>query len=204
GAMLTGSQGVIRADSHEELDRAVRRVRAILAGHSSDARADPGFFELIIEDYMPGREVAVEALMTAGELSPLSIFDKPDDLTGPFFEETLYVTPSRLSPAEQADVLDVAARPARAIGPIHGPIHAELRTHQGRAQIVEVAGRSIGGLCSRVFERMAGPLEDMLLAHATGRSTETLKGGDRAMSAGVMMMPIPRSGVLRRVTGVEE
>ena len=202
--MLTGSQGVIRADSEEEFTRAVHRVRAILANHTSDARVDPGFFELVVEDYMPGREVAVEAIMTEGELSPLSIFDKPDDLTGPFFEETLYVTPSRLSPEEQADVLDVTARAARALGLTHGPIHAELRTQKGRAQIVELAGRSIGGLCSRVFQRIRGPLEDVLLAHAAGQKVEAEQRDDHAKAAGVMMMPIPRSGVLRKVTGLEE
>lgn len=202
--MLTGSQGVIRADSEEELVRAVRRVRAILEGHSSDARVDPGFFELVVEDYMPGREVAVEAIMTEGELAPLAIFDKPDDLTGPFFEETIYVTPSRLSAEEQADILDVTARAARAIGLTHGPIHAELRTHGGRAQIVELAGRSIGGLCSRVFQLIKGPLEDVLLAHAAGLPIAAPGEEDRSPAAGVMMMPIPRSGVLRKVTGVEE
>lgn len=207
--MLTGSQGVIRADDAEELARAVSRVRAILEGHGSDARAAPGFFELLVEDYLPGQEVAVEAIMTAGELSPLAIFDKPDELTGPFFEETLYVTPSRLTAEEQADILDVTARAARALGLTHGPIHAELRTHGGRAQIVELAGRSIGGLCSRVFQLVAGPLEDVLLAHAAGLPVPALRRGEEdarpgARAAGVMMMPIPRSGVLRRVSGLDE
>jgi hypothetical protein len=177
-------------------------VRRILAKHTGDARAHPGFFDVIVEDYLPGREVAVEALMTRGAMTPLAIFDKPDELTGPFFEETLYVTPSRLPPAAQADVLDVAARAARALGLDHGPVHAELRTHEGRASVVELAARSIGGLCSQVFRLAAGPLEDVLLAHAAGLPLPA-RGGD-AGGAGVMMIPIPRSGVLRRVTGVEE
>jgi biotin carboxylase len=200
--MLTGSQGVIRADGPEDLERAVARVRRILARHPSEARADPGFFELVVEDYLPGREVAVEALMTEGAMTPLAIFDKPDDLEGPFFEETIYVTPSRLSPAETADILDVTARAARALGLGHGPVHAELRTSGGRASVVEVAARSIGGLCSQVFRLAAGPLEDLLIAHAAGLPLPS--PARAAAAAGVMMMPIPQSGVLRAVTGLDE
>jgi biotin carboxylase len=200
--MLTGSQGVIRADTEDELARAVARARRILERHPG--QGEPGFFELIVEDYIPGREVAVEALVTRGALAPLAIFDKPDELAGPFFEETLYVTPSRLSAAEQADVIDVTARAARALGLDHGPIHAELRTSGGRAQIVEIAARSIGGLCSRVFQLAAGPLEDLLLAHAAGLPLPARERLPGAEAAGVMMMPIPRSGVLKGVSGVEE
>jgi biotin carboxylase len=200
--MLTGSQGVIRADDGVELARAVARVRRILDRHGSAARADPGFFDVIVEDYLPGREVAVEGLMTAGTLTPLAIFDKPDDLTGPFFEETIYVTPSRLSAAEQVDIVDVTERAARALGLMHGPVHVELRTHAGRASVVELAARSIGGLCSQVFRLAAGPLEDVLLAHAAGLPLPRPTAG--AAAAGVMMIPIPRSGVLRHVTGLDE
>jgi hypothetical protein len=135
-------------------------------------------------------------------MTPLAIFDKPDDLVGPFFEETIYVTPSRLPPATTAEILDVTARAARALGLGHGPIHAELRVDGGRASVVEVAARSIGGLCSQVFRLAAGPLEDLLLAHAAGLP---LPAPSRAAAAaGVMMIPIPRSGVLRRVTGLDE
>jgi biotin carboxylase len=199
--MLTGSQGVIRADDPAELARAVARVRRILERHGGGARAYPGFFDLVVEDYLPGREVAIEAVMTAGEMTPLAIFDKPDDLTGPFFEETIYVTPSRLPPEAQSNLLDVTARAARALGLRHGPIHAELRTEGGRASVVELAARSIGGLCSRVFQTVAGPLEDVLLAHAAGLPLPAKEQG--AAAAGVMMIPIPRSGVLKRVTGVD-
>jgi biotin carboxylase len=182
----------------------VARTRRILDRHPGDARADPGFFHVLVEDYIPGREVAVEAVVTRGALAPLAIFDKPDELAGPFFEETLYVTPSRLSPEEQADVIDVTARAARALGLDHGPIHAELRTSGGRAQVVEIAARSIGGLCSRVFQLAAGPLEDVLLAHAAGLPLPAPARRPGAEAAGVMMLPIPRSGVLRRVSGVDE
>jgi biotin carboxylase len=199
--MLTGSQGVIRADDPAGLLAAVRRVRAILARHGSDASSDPDFYHLLVEDYLPGREVAVEGTVTDGELRVLALFDKPDDLVGPYFEETLYVTPSRLPVPSQAAVIDVAARAARAVGLTHGPVHAELRVDGPRVAMVEIAARSIGGLCSRAFEQVTGSLEDIVLSHAAGLSAPDREA--TGVAAGVMMMPIPRSGVLRRVTGLE-
>jgi biotin carboxylase len=211
--MLSGSQGVIRADDPPALDRAMARVRAILANSPSEANRDPSFYRILVEDYLPGHEVAVEALMTDGEFQPLAIFDKPDALVGPYFEETLYITPSRHSPRRQERILDVAARAARALGLSHGPIHAELRASGEEVSVVEVAARSIGGLCSRVLELVVGSLEELILAHAVGlprahrpRVREGVSSfrRTRAAASGVMMMPIPRSGILRRVTGLED
>lgn len=199
--MLTGSQGVIRADDPAGLLAAVGRVRRILAQHASDASSDPDFHHLLVEDYLPGREVALEGTVTRGELRVLALFDKPDDLVGPYFEETLYVTPSRLSAPSQAAIIDVAARAARAIGLTHGPVHAELRVDGPRVAMVEIAARSIGGLCSRAFEQVTGSLEDIVLSHAAGLSAPHREA--IGVAAGVMMMPIPRSGVLRKVTGLE-
>lgn len=206
-SMLSGSQGVIRVDDARELGDALPRVRAILDKHGGPNREDPAFRRTIVEDYLPGDEVSVEGLMTDGRLEPLAIFDKPDPLVGPYFEETLYVTPSRLPEAQQRDLIEVAERAAKALGLTHGPIHAELRTTpEGGAYVVEVAARSIGGLCSRVFSFVAGSLEELLLRHAIGLSRPSSsadgQGGDRA--AGVMMMPIPRSGVFRGVSGLDE
>ena len=204
--MLTGSQGVIRADDPESFLSAVARVRGILAGHSSDASSDPDFYHVLVEDYLPGREVAVEAMATGGAIRLLAMFDKPDDLVGPYFEETLYVSPSRLPKDVQEAVLDVTTRAARALGLSHGPVHAELRVDGPRVAVIEIAGRSIGGLCSRAFEQVTGPLEDIVLSHAAGLPVpyrvRAATEGDAA-AAGVMMMPIPRSGVLRKVRGVE-
>jgi hypothetical protein len=199
--MLTGSQGVIRADDPAGLLAAVTRVRRILAQHASDASSDPDFYHLLVEDYLPGREVALEGTVTGGELSVLALFDKPDDLVGPYFEETIYVTPSRLSAPSQAAVIDVASRAARAVGLSHGPMHAELRVDGPRVAMVEIAARSIGGLCSRAFEQVTGSLEDIVLSHAAGLSVPHREA--TGVAAGVMMMPIPRSGVLRNVTGIE-
>jgi biotin carboxylase len=199
--MLSGSQGVIRADDRPELVRAVSRVRSILAHHPSPARDDPDFHRILVEDYLEGVEVAVEALISGGEILPIAIFDKPDELVGPFFEETLYVTPSRLPPAMQAEVIDVARRAAQALGLGHGPIHAELRIGPGGPFVVEIAARSIGGLCSRTLELALRDLEGDLIAHAAGLAP---KPRDGSTAAGVMMIPIAKSGVFRRVSGVEE
>jgi len=206
--MLTGSQGVIRANDPAELLAAVRRVRTILARHGSDASSDPDFYHLLVEDYIPGREVAVEAVVSGGSFRPLAILDKPDDLVGPYFEETLYITPSRLPPLVQSTILEVAEHAARAIGLLQGPLHVELRIDGPRVAVVEIAGRSMGGLCSRVLDRATGPIEDIILSQAAGLElpiSETMSaiGQERKLAAGVMMMPIPRSGVLRRVTGMQ-
>lgn len=201
--MLSGSQGVIRANDDAELAEAVARCRRILTGATVESRRLPGFFDLVVEDYLPGEEVSIEALMTAGELQSLAIFDKPIPLTGPYFEETIYVTPSAHSEHDQAHLLEVAEAGARALGLTHGPIHAELRIHDGRASVVEIAARSIGGLCSRIVELVSGPLEDLVLCHAAGRARPA-PPPRAGLAAGVMMLPIPRHGVLRGVRGVEE
>jgi biotin carboxylase len=139
---LSGSRGVIRADDEVGLIAAIQRVTAILSGEGDD---DSGS-TLLIEQYLPGREVAVEGVVRDGELQMLAIFDKPDPLEGPYFEETIYVTPSRLPPHVQQTIARETAEAARALGLRHGPIHAELRIHDERAWLLEIAGRSIGGL----------------------------------------------------------
>ena len=191
---LSGSRGVIRANDLREVRAAVTRVRAILATAGRPA-AEP----LLLEGYVPGVEVAVEALMREGELEVLAIFDKPDPLEGPYFEETLYVTPSRL-PADVDEVEQRTAAAARALGLREGPVHAELRVDGGRAWVLELAARSIGGLCSRALRFGAGmSLEVVILRHALG-----LEVGDAAReraASGVMMLPIPDAGVLVEVRG---
>lgn len=139
---LSGSRGVIRANDETELRAAIRRVRAIL-----DAEGEAsGASTLLVESYLPGVEVAVEGVIDAGQLQVLAIFDKPDPLEGPYFEETIYVTPSRLSAHVQERIAEETAAAAAALGLRNGPIHAELRIHDDRAWLLEIAGRSIGGL----------------------------------------------------------
>lgn len=196
---LSGSRGVIRADNAQELVTAFTRARAITraAGYA------PGEDVLLLERYLPGVEVALEGLMTAGSLQTLAIFDKPDPLEGPFFEETIYVTPSRLAPSVQSAISDRTADAAVALGLREGPVHAELRINDEGVWLIEIAGRSIGGLCSTVLEFGAGiSLEEIILRHAVREPLPDTTGMDHA--AGVMMIPIPRAGILRGVAGVEQ
>lgn len=144
--MLSGSQGVIRANNPDEFVRAFQRTSRIVrhSGGADDANNDRE--HVLVEAFIAGFEVALEGLMTHGALKPLALFDKPDPLDGPFFEETLYVTPSRLSQATQTAIADCAAQACRALGLREGPVHAELRVNDQGPWVVEVAGRSIGGL----------------------------------------------------------
>jgi biotin carboxylase len=192
---LSGSRGVIRADDAEQARAAAARVRGILA-----AAQEPPGAPLLLESFLPGVEVAVEGLLRAGRLEVLAVFDKPDPLAGPYFEETLYVTPSRLSAGVLAEVEAVTARAARGLGLREGPVHAELRVDSERVSVLELAARSIGGLCSRALRFGAGvSLEEVILRHALGLGLEDL--AREATASGVMMIPIPGAGVLRGVEG---
>jgi biotin carboxylase len=195
---LSGSRGVIRANTPEDLEAAFLRTKRMLLndGYPEDKT------DILIEDFIPGVEVALEGLLTDGDLKTLAIFDKPDPLDGPFFEETIYVTPSRLPAEMQSAISAAVAVAAKSIGLRDGPVHAELRVNVQGPWMLEIAGRSIGGLCSTVLEFGAGMrLEEILLRHALGMETPSL---DRAgAAAGVMMIPIPRAGILHSVEGLE-
>ena len=196
---LSGSRGVIRADTAEEFVAAFARTRRLLLteGYLPEGAS------LLVERYLPGIEVALEGLLTGGELRVLALFDKPDPLEGPFFEETIYVTPSRLPAAIQDAIAARAAEAAAAIGLREGPVHAELRINDEGVWPIELAGRSIGGLCGSVLEFGTGVgLEELILRHAVGLPLpSTERAGD---AAGVMMIPIPRAGLLRGIHGQEE
>jgi biotin carboxylase len=204
--VLSASQGVIRADDHDALHHAHRRIAALLrrpefvAVHGDDAQV------LLYESFIPGPEVAVEALLRNGQLEPLALFDKPDPLDGPFFEETLYVTPSRLDQATQRHLFATTAAAARALGLVNGPVHAELRLLPGGVpHVIEVAARSIGGLCSRTLRFGTGrSLEELILLHAAGLPIGAADLHREGAAAGVMMLPIPRAGVLQKVHGLHE
>ena len=194
---LSASQGVIRADTVAEALAAVGRARsiAVKAGASPDQ-------PLLVEEFVHGPEVVVEGVLTNGELSVLAVFDKPDPLDGPFFEETLYVTPSRLGATELRAVTTTTQAATRALNLREGPVHAELRVRGGRAWVIEVAARSIGGLCSRTLEFGTGmSLEYLILAHALGRPVDSLRRAHAA--AGVLMLPIGAGGILAEVAGRE-
>lgn len=189
---LSGSRGVIRADDPEGLVRAVNQVRAIQLRADRDAH-DLG---LIVEDFIPGREFALEACLERGELTPLALFDKPDPLDGPYFEETLYVTPSRLPVSLQQRIGDEVARACRAAGLATGPVHAEMRVNERGIWLLEIAARSIGGLCARVLRHSLGmSLEELILRQSVGEPVAQAHAAAASGAAGVMMIPIPRRGI---------
>ena len=196
---LSGSQGVVKVDDARSFPDVFTRVAAIVAA----CRPNGTRRSVLIEDFIPGEEVAVEALLRGGELEVLAIFDKPDPLNGPFFEETIYVTPSRLPGDRQAQILATAARAARALGLTDGPIHAELRLNDRGIWMLEVAARSIGGLCSRTLRFGSGiSLEELILRHAAGLPMPSHQR--ELAAAGVMMLPIRNRGRLRAVEGQSE
>ncbi len=199
--ILAASRGVIRADTEEEFVAAFRRIEAILKAPDVVA-VGAGSDQILVEGFIPGKEAALEGLLVKGALHVLALFDKPDPLDGPFFEETIYVTPSRLPADTQTAVADVTAWAARGLGLREGPIHAELRVNPTGPWVIEIAARSIGGLCSRTLRFGTGlTLEDLILRHALGIEIESLER--ERQPAGVMMVPIPRGGVLEEVPGLE-
>ena len=199
---LAASQGVIRANNEAEFAAAYRRIGKILEGTGERERGGFEADSLLVEDYIPGREVALEGLAAGGALHVLAIFDKPDPMAGPFFEETIYVTPSRLPGETQNKIIEAVERAAGAIGLRDGPVHAELRVNEGGVWVLDVASRTIGGKCSGALEFGGGlALEDLILSKALG--TEPPSMARAGAASGVMMIPIPGRGILRGVDGME-
>jgi len=204
---LSASQGVVRANSREEFLSAAARVRRLLQSPEILATREPNLDQMLVEGYVPGGEVALEGLLTDGEMKVLAIFDKPDPLEGPYFEETIYVTPSRLAQSVQQEIAKTAKDSVRALGLSHGPIHAEFRINEHGVWPLEVAPRPIGGLCAGSlrfsFDGETEPigLEELLVRHAL-----ELPGSNsprERMASGVMMIPVPESGILEAVSGEE-
>jgi biotin carboxylase len=200
---LSASRGVIRANDVMEFEAAFLRIRALLGSVDIAALREEQNRYIQVESFIDGREFALEGLVTAGELQVLAIFDKPDPLDGPFFEETIYVTPSRESPETQRGLIAAAGSAVRALELTHGPIHAELRMQGGEAWVLEVAARPIGGLCARTLRFDDGvPLEEVILRHAVGVDVSRVRLSDPA--SGVMMIPIPKGGgIYQGVEGME-
>ncbi|GAC1398675.1 MAG: ATP-grasp domain-containing protein [Ktedonobacteraceae bacterium] len=196
---LSGSRGVIRADNPAEFVAAFTRLKRYLLAEGNREQETA----FLIEDFIPGFEVAVEGIVTHGQLKVLTLFDKPEPLDGPFFEETIYVTPSRLSEDVQHAIAHAVALAAASLGLREGPVHAELRVNEQGPWMLEIAGRSIGGLCSTILEFGSGMcLEELILRHAIGEEISTIRRDEHA--TGVMMIPIPSAGMLKAVHGVEE
>lgn len=196
---LSASRGVIRADNADDFCAAFARIRTILREHTATGQND--FIQ--IEEFIPGREFAVEGLILEGRLKVLAIFDKPDDLNGPFFEEAIYVTPSREPESVQSALEATTQQAVTALGLTNGPVHAELRYNEHGAWILEAAARPIGGLCAKSLRFSGGmSLEQLLLRFAAG---EDVANAEReTVASGVLMIPVPANGLYESVTGVDE
>ena len=205
---LSASQGVVRANNREEFVGGAARLKRLLDAPEIRATREPHLDQILVEGYLEGKEVAVEGLLTEGVLRVLAIFDKPDPLEGPYFEETIYVTPSRLSAAEQRAIEQSFVDSVRALGLTHGPVHGEFRLNKQGVWPIEVAARPIGGLCARalrfVLEAGKEPigLEELILRHELGLAGSYAPRESQA--SGVMMIPVPRSGILEKVEGQDK
>jgi hypothetical protein len=215
---LSASRGVIRADNRDGFVSAAQRIRKLLESPEIRATREAHLDQILVEGYIPGREIAVEGLLTEGVLKILAIFDKPDPLEGPYFEETIYVTPPNLSESQQLAIQECAQDCARAMGLTRGPVHAEFRIHGDRTadnQVwpLEIAARPIGGLCARAlrfvenenqtignknaYEQATMGLEELLLLHSLDLPVSAWVR--ERMASGVMMIPVPSSGILESV-----
>ena len=223
---LSASRGVIRANNREEFVNAAKRIRKLLESPELRSSRESNLDRILVEGYIPGREVAVEGVISDGVLRVLAIFDKPDPLKGPYFEESIYVTPSRLTETQQRAIQKSAEETARAVGLTQGPVHAEFRIgvdHPGGDQVwpLEIGARPIGGLCARAL-RFVTPgepapknldhpsstdtarsigLEELLLRHALHEPVD--KWEREPAGSSVMMIPVPNSGMLEKIEGEE-
>lgn len=204
---LSGSRGVIRADDERTFRDAFGRVQRLLLQKDVRALRDPLTTSILVEGFIAGTEFALEGVLERGQLQVLALFDKPDPLDGPFFEETIYVTPSGWPDSARQLIVEAVANAARALGLWHGPIHAECRVNDHGIYVLEVAARPIGGLCAKALRFESGTdalisLEELLLRHAIGESVAAYRREPDASS--VMMMPIPKGGYLKGVEGLDE
>ncbi len=193
---LSASRGVIRVDTDEEAQIAEDRIRSIVGDNGGDPDAD-----LLVEEFIAGQEVAVEGMVVDGDLVVLALLDKPDALDGPYFEETMFVTPSRHAPTVQQSTITVVEDAVHAMGLVSGPVHAEVRIAADGPTLIEIAARPIGGLCGRAltFGLLGESLESVLIRSALGLPGTGLNSATAA--AGVLMIPIPNDGRLLGIDG---
>lgn len=193
---LSASRGVIRCNTIEDLKKAATRIKAIVEKYSEPESIE----KVLIEEFIPGKEIAVEAILRKGKLIPITIFDKPDPLDGPYFEETFYISPAEIDKGTRNKVYSIIEQACLAYGLETGPIHAELRINDDGIYIIEIAARTIGGECAKLLEYASGKsLEALVIEYALGINSDVV---DLQSAAGVLMIPTPRSGILRRVEGV--
>lgn len=199
---LTASQGVIRANDPDEFRAAVARIVKLLASAEVQVTREPDLDRILVESYVSGGELALEGLLVGGKLRVLALFDKPDPLEGPYFIETIYTTPSRHKEDVQNKIIQTTMDAIKALGLTAGPVHAEMRINDQGVWMLEIAARSIGGLCSRALRFGDGiSLEELILRHAIGEDISHIEREEAA--AGVMMMPVPKTGILKEVRNIE-
>ena len=200
---LSASRGVIRANNEREFVAAFERIAKLLEQADVRISKQDSTQWVQVETYIPGAEFALEGLVTKGKLKVLALFDKPDPLEGPYFEETIYVTPSRLPDLEQQMIFDCAQKAVSALGLQDGPIHAEFRFNQRIVWVLEVAARPIGGLCAKALRFDSGmPLEELIIRHALGENIAAIEREGSA--SGVMMIPIPAAGIYEGVENIDQ
>ena len=201
---LSGSQGVIRANTSIEFIDGFNRIKKILKLESSRDECDADLLTtILVEDYVPGPEFAIEGVLDKGNLTVLALFDKPDPLVGPFFEETIYVTPTSYPDDVQSQIISTVQSACGALGLTHGPVHAEVRLDDDKVFLIDLAGRSIGGQCARTLSFGSGlSLEEIILTHAVGDDIN--QANRESSAAGVMMIPIPAAGIFQKVSGVDK
>ncbi|MFV2059405.1 MAG: ATP-grasp domain-containing protein [Gammaproteobacteria bacterium] len=198
---LSGSLGVIRVDDEQALEKTCRRVATII--RQDKKLSAENYQYLLLEEFIAGDEIAVEGILIDEKFTLLSIFDKPDPLNGPYFEETYYITPSKLTESQQQELIATLQSACDAYGLRHGPIHAECRINEDGIWVIEIAARTIGGLCGRLLQFGTGlSLEELVLAHAIGESIPTIEQLPHDKASGVLMIPIPKHGILKRVEGL--
>jgi biotin carboxylase len=200
---LSASQGVLRVNNEQEFKEGFQILTDLLSQKKIKKRGGEEANYIMVEEYIPGNEVSIEGIVSQGKLKILAIFDKPEPLEGPTFEETIFVTPTTLSGSMQSSLYETAQQAMETLGIVKGPVHIEVRINSNGNYILECASRSIGGMCSKILEFQGGmSLEELILRSSLGRNIEKSNLSDTAK--GVMMMPIKNSGKLKEMRGVEE
>ena len=199
---LSASTGVIRANNPAEFQRACKQIRAIIAYLPND---EENHYALV-EQYLDGVEVAIEGMVSNSSFELLAIIDKPEPLTGPYFEESYYTTPSRLDRGCQQRLIELVSAACAALGIKTGPVHAECRINDKDCWILEVATRSIGGDCSKILQFIhEQSLEALVISNALGYKLPAgISNPVANRAAGVMMIPTPSAGILRGVGGLQQ
>lgn len=194
---LSASKGVIRANDPEQFIAACLTINTILS------RSNVTGFErdnVLVETYLEGPEFAIDGILIDGDFHLLAIFDKPEPLTGPYFEETYYLTPSQLTQSHQAALIEEVARSCDAYNLKQGPIHAEARITKNGIFLIELAARTIGGQCGQLIEfSLQQKLEEVIIRGLCGEPPNL---PPKPTPAGVLMIPVETAGILKRVEGL--